>query len=132
MEKRTDHFIYRNAWRIYKLNFAKLFLFSLSLAILLFASMVAYFFVSIWDFGVIAVLLFAFGFIPLLFSFQMIIGNVSNGEKVEYNDFYRGYRGYFAFQNRGVYSVLISIVLTLPIMILSLWPILQALRHYSP
>lgn len=85
------------------------------------ASVVAYLFLSVYDFGILGILIFAFGVIPLFFSFQMVVAKVSAGKEIFYNDLNGGYKLYYQAQNRGVYSVLVNLLLTLIVASVSIW-----------
>lgn len=112
---------YKNSWRIYLGNFAKLFGFTLSVMILFFASVTLFFLLSSFDLGISSLLLLAFGVVPLFFSLQVIIAKVSNGREVSYNEFYSSYKVYFNPINKGSYGVIRNIILTIIIYYLSIY-----------
>ena len=116
-----DFSIYRNAWRLYKSQFGKLTSFVFSLATIFLAVVVCYFFVSAFDFSISCILLCAFVFLPLLYSFQLIVGMVSAGREVEYGDLYKTYKVYLSPSNRGTYGIIISLFLTSLISILMIY-----------
>lgn len=110
---------FKNNVRIYKSSFSKLYMFSLSVIILFLASYSCYYLLSGYDFGLTAILIFAGGFLPLFYCLQMMIGKVSSGAKVEYNEFYKPYKIFYNPTNRGTYAVILNILLTLLVLYLS-------------
>lgn len=116
-----DVSIYKNSWKIYFSSFGKLVSFSLSILILFLASVTTYLFLSPFDMGLTGILIFAFAVLPLFFSLQMVIGKVSAGRDISYNELYATYKNYYAPQNRGIYSVLVNLLLTLIVLSLSVW-----------
>ena len=116
-----DVSVYKNSWKIYFSSFGKLVSFSLSIMILFLASITTYLFLSPFDMGLTGILIFAFAVLPLFFSLQMVVGKVSAGRDVSYNELYSSYKNYYAPQNRGIYSVLLNLLLTLVILSLSVW-----------
>ena len=110
---------FKNSVRIYKSSFAKLFMFSLSVVILFIASYSCYYLLSGYDFGLSAIAIFAGGFLPLFYCLQMMIGKVSSGSKVEYNEFYKPYKAFYNPTNRGTYAIILNLLLTLLVLYLS-------------
>lgn len=100
--------LYKNSWQIYKSLFWKLFGFTIALAMVFISIYVAAFFTLGYDLGLICILICAFVFVPLLYSYQIIIAKASSGHGVEYSDLYSYYKGYFISNSRGAYSIIIN------------------------
>ena len=107
-----DLSIYKNAWAIYKKNFAKLFSFSLSYIIISVLAYVAIMLFSAFDSYLIGIAIISFLVIPLFYSYQIALLKVSSGLELDYSDFYANYKNYYKKSNMGIYSTLSSVLLT--------------------
>lgn len=123
----------KNSWRIYKKNFSRIYSFTLSVIILLLAAFTFILILSPFDFGLIGILILAFGAVPLFFCLQHMIARVSAGKIVEYNEFYRPYKAYFTPVNRGTYSIISSVLFSFIVFYLSIYLSLLAydIFHYG-
>ena len=113
--------IYKNAWKIYIANFAKLFSFTFSIVIIFLLAVAAELIVSYFDFGITGIILCAFVLIPLFFSYQIVIAKVSSGKEITYNELYATYKAYYLPHNKGVYSVIKNTFLTIIVGIILIW-----------
>ncbi len=94
--------------------YGKLVTFSISLALILILAFVLAFTNSY--FGILSFVLFCFGFLPLLLSFELVTMRLLSGYDANYNEIYKNYKAYYAPIFRGAYGVIVSFLLTFIVM----------------
>lgn len=110
--------IYKNAWKIFAINFWKMFSFSFAIMVIIIALYLSSFATMGYDFGLICILGFAFVLLPIFFSFQIAIAKASSGQTLNYSDLYSNYKLYLNQQNRGSYSVLFNVFISIIVSII--------------
>lgn len=110
--------IYKNAWKIFVINFWKLFSFSFAIMVIIIALYLSSFATMGYDFGLIYILGFAFVLLPLFFSFQIAIAKASSGQVLNYSDLYSNYKLYLNHQNRGSYSIIFNVFVSIIVSII--------------
>lgn len=101
----------KNSWKIYSKNFLKLFLFTISVVIVFCVCVTLFFLFN--NTGLFSLIIFFAGVAPLFYCLQIVVLKFASGKDVEYNEFYKPYKGYFSSQNRGSYKLIRNVFLSI-------------------
>ena len=101
--------VFRRCKRIY----GKMLVFSISLGLILVLSSVLIILLSgSILLSVLALLIFAFAFLPLFLSYELVSMRLLTGHEANYDEIYKNYKAYFSPVFRGCYSLIFAGLLT--------------------